>query len=162
MIYINVDTLVGYYYQLWHLSLCIIIWAYYNISFLYLLFDFWFNWVISLYCSFWRYCPAGCVEAKILIQITSWRTNLEMMNLSFKDNKLSTQTAYWNRLIAICLSSLTPQLQIPDCCILTSQYALFCNIGVDALAAPVPHSRDPFFTTTASCPRDKFVMLQYR
>ena len=47
----------------------------------------------------------------------------------------------------------TPQLQIPDCCIFTSQYALFCNIGVDALAAPVPHNRDPFFTTTASCPK---------
>ena len=155
MIYINVDTLVGYYYQLWHLSLCIIIWAYYNISFLYLLFDFWFNWVISLYCSFWRYCPAGGVETKILIQITSWSTNLGIISISFQDNIFFMQTVnHRYRLIATCWLLLTPQLQIPDCCILTSQYALFCNIGVDALAAPVPHSRDPFFTTTASCPRD--------
>ena len=45
-----------------------------------------------------------------------------------------------------------PQLQTPACWSLNSQYALFCKIGVEDRAAPVPHNREPFFTTTASCP----------
>ena len=127
---------------------------------MYFLVKFCFYLSICLYCTIRGYRPTCCIETQILIQITSRCAYLYkklkligLFSLVIGITNVIFDGHGKQRYLNILDENHTPQLQIPDCCIFTSQYALFCNIGVDALAAPVPHNRDPFFTTTASCPK---------